>query len=82
MPARMLHVLPRCWCTPRVLVHRAVVQPMLGSPCEMSSEAKGNCERRGGQEGKSCLTADSSWQHTGWVVDLPHGSGSVLQPCR
>lgn len=43
-----------------------VVQPMLG-PSEMSSEAKGGCERRRGQEGKSCLPADSGWQHTHWL---------------
>lgn len=41
----------------------------------MSSEAKGGCERRGGQERKSCLTADSGWQHTGWVAALPRGFG-------
>lgn len=64
---------------PQVLVHRAgvIVQPMM-EPCEMSCDAKGGCERRGGQEGKSYLTTDSGWQHTGWVVGLPCGFGSVL----
>lgn len=54
-----------------------VMQPMLG-PSERTSEAKWGCERGGGQEGKSCLTADSGWQHTGWVVGLPCGFGPVL----
>lgn len=53
------------------------MQPMM-EPCEMSCDAKGGCERRGGQEGKSYLTTDSGWQHTGGVVGLPCGFGSVL----
>lgn len=39
---------------------------------------KKGCEKKEGQAGKCCLNADSGWQHTGWVVGLPCGFGSVL----
>ena len=75
----MPRLIPKHWRVPRMLVHRAVfLRSLCQGHAKCALRQKEGCERRGGQEGKSCLNADSGWQHTGWVVGLPCGFGSVL----